>query len=239
GLYAAGVDQAGHLHAGVVRQVRDEGAVVGHVAVHHAGGAGDDRVHDARAVLDARGELGLEPLELGVDVALVVVGYADLVVVPALGDELPRQVRVLAEVGQVLGGVVAGLGLEVAEGVHDRGAHLFVAALVDVRALSDLRAVPVVAREVRGPAATLMLLGHHLTHPRVQVLLAAGELEDPGLVVDAGAAVGDLLVGDTEGAGEHAGGALHAVAQAHGAQALRVQVCGGHRHGVGVVDEGG
>src|SRR5699024_4953781 len=91
GLDAAGIDQAGHLDAGVGGEIRDQHAAVGHVAVDHAGGAGDDGVRDLCPVLDAGGELDLQPLQLRVDVALVVVRCADLVVVPPFGDELPGQ----------------------------------------------------------------------------------------------------------------------------------------------------
>ena len=78
---------------------------------------------------------------------------------------------------------------------------------------------------------------HRLAQPRVEVLLTAPVLQDPRLVVDAHAAVADLVVGDIEGARQHPGGALHAVAQPHRAQPDGVEVRRGHRHRVGVVDE--
>ena len=133
--------------------------------------------------------------------------------------------------------MVAGLGLEVAEVVHQRGADLLVAALVRAGGDRRLTVVTGVAAEVGGGAADDVALGHHLTQPWVEVLPAAAEAQHPRLVVDAGADVADLLVRHAEGAGQHPRGALHAVAQPDGLEAQRVQVAGGHRHRVRVVDE--
>ena len=132
---------------------------------------------------------------------------------------------------------MAGLCLEVAEGVHDRGADLFIAALVGGGTVGCAAVVAVVAGQTcRGSPRTVPLV-EHLAQSGVEILLAVPELQDPGLVVDPRAAVADLLVGHTEGAGQHPSGALDAVAEADGAQALGVQECGGHRHGVRIVDE--
>ena len=133
--------------------------------------------------------------------------------------------------------MVAGLGLEVAEVVHQRGADLLVAALVGAGGERGLAVIAVVAEQVGGGATDDVPLGHHLAQARIEVLGAATEAQHPCLVVDAGADVADLLVRHSERAGQHPGGALHAVAQSDGLQAERVQVAGGHRHRVRVVDE--
>jgi len=237
-LHALAVDQARDLDAGVGRQVLDDARGVRHVAVDHRRHTGDDRVHDARAVLDARRQVGLELLELRVHVALLVVREADLVVVPALRDVLEHRLRVLAEVRHVLAGVVARLGLEVPERAHQLGADLLVAALVVARRRGCLAVVAVVVVQVGRRDAPLVLRRHHLAQTRVQVFaVPPRELEDPCLVVDAGTDELDLLVGHAEGAGEHPGGPLHAVAEADRAEALRVEERGRHRHRVRVVDE--
>ncbi len=65
-LDPVGIDQARHLDTGALGQVVDQ-AVVGHVAVHHAGLAGLHRVDDASPVLVARGDfqLGVGRFEVG------------------------------------------------------------------------------------------------------------------------------------------------------------------------------
>src|SRR3712207_9080194 len=88
-------------------------------------------------------------------------------------------------------GVVAGLGLEVAEVVHQRGSDLLVAALVGAGGHGRLAVVAVVAEQVRGGPADDVPLGHHLPQPWVEILGAATEAQHPGLVVDPGAEVAD------------------------------------------------
>ena len=56
-------------------------------------------------------------------------------------------------------------------------------------------------------------------------------------MVDAGRHIVDLVVRDVEGARQHPGGALNAVAETDRGDADRVEVAGGHGHRVGVVDE--
>src|SRR6185437_9495155 len=104
-------------------------------------------------VFDRRREVILQLLKLLFNVALFVMRLTDLEVVPPLRDEFGDEVWILAEVGQVLGGVVAGLGLEVAERVHDRGAYLFVAALVVACGLGGFAVVAVVGQQtLRAPS---------------------------------------------------------------------------------------
>ena len=74
----------------------------------------------------------------------------------------------LAEVGRVFAGVAAALGDEVAEVLEQLDAHRLLAAPGRVE--------------------------HRFAQPGIEVLLAAAEFEEPGLVVDAGHAVDDLVI---------------------------------------------
>ena len=127
GVHPHPVDEAGHLHAGVLRQVLDEMAGVQHVAADLVGAAGDDGLHDVGGVLlgalVGQGPLlpQLVPL-LGPALNLVdappgVLVQGDMEPVDELG------VFGLDVVHVVLGVVLAGLGAVVAELVDVVEAH--------------------------------------------------------------------------------------------------------------------
>ena len=132
----------------------------------------------------------------------------------AVGAVFFDQVRALAEPGVVLRVMPARLGDVIAE----RQVHLVAHELlvVDFGRLAD-----------------------RLVDQGVGVLAVQLEIEVPGLVIDAGAGVGHIVVARPDPAGQHAGGALHAVAQAGQAQiGLAGHGAAEHRHRVGVVQHG-
>ena len=74
---------------------------------------------------------------------------------------------------------------------------------------------------------------------RIEVIVTTLEAEEPRLMVDASGEEGDLVVGDVELAGEHAGGALHTVAETDDLDAESIEEPAAHGHRIGVVDEQG
>ena len=132
--------------------------------------------------------------------------------------ELLDQVRAVAldEPGDVFGEMLGALGDEVAEAHHHLVAHFVRAARVVVVGLGEA-ALGVAAAQRRVEVAGAAVL-HHLL-----------EVEVEGHVVDAGAAVADLLDRDVEVVGQLLGGALHRMAEADLAD---VRVLRGDRPGV-------
>ncbi len=174
-----------------------------------------------------------------VGLAAGIVGGADLVIVPALGDVLVDGRGVLAEVGQVFGGVVAGFGVEVAEGRHDLCAHPFRPALVVGVAPVGVAVVAGVRDEAAGGGVADVGAHHRLAQARVQILIAPAEAQEPGLMVDPGGQEGHLVVGHIEMAGQHPRRTLDAVAEADVLDPEAVEQPAVHRHRVGVVDQDG
>ena len=144
-------------------------------------------------------------------VAQVAAGAPEVEPVVARVGEARHQLLIdhlggLAEVGHILAGVAARLGDEVAEVLHQ----------VDPHRLLRRR-----SPAARSPARS-----------RVEIFVAAPELEEERLVVDAGAAEDHLVVGHVDPARQHLAGALHAVAQPDvrpPGRAVERPAVGGHR----------
>src|SRR5215208_6013195 len=173
GPQARAVDQYRHFHAASFRKVRNETRIL-HVAVYGPRLAGDERVHDERAVLDAapqREIFSIEQFATGLGVLNEVLLAAPDVLVNRYVVEFDEPI-VLEEVGYVLGVVLARLGDEVPEAAHQFEAHLVFG--VHVRVL------------------------HGREQSRVGVLAFHFEARHPGDVVDAGALVEKLLMLHTD-----------------------------------------
>src|SRR5918998_5263400 len=208
------VDQDRHLDTAPCGEIRNEAGFLD-VAVDGPRLAGDERVHDERAVLDAapqREVLSGEQFATGLGVLDEVILAAPDVLVNRYVVELDEPI-VLEEVGHVLGVVLARLGDEVPEAAHQLEAHLVFG--VHVRVL------------------------YRREEPRVDILAFHFETRHPGDVVDAGALVDKLLVLDADVGGYLARGVRDAVAEPH---ALCLGACGVERlhqdaHRVRVVQE--
>ena len=162
-------------------------------------------------------ELGLEVFKSLDATAQVAARAAEVVPAPRVVRELRRELMVhhrlvLAEVRQVLAGVAAGLGDEVAEVVHHFDAH-------------RLRSVHVLAQD-------------RFSNQGIQVLVAASELGEEGLMVDAGTLEIDIVNRHVNPLRQHLAGALHAVAQAHvGPAGAPIDGPAVHRHRIHVVED--
>ena len=174
------------------------------------GGAGLGRV-PLRGFGHPVGEVLLEPAAPFGTQAQVAAGLAEDP--GAQVDPVADLVRALAEPGHVLAQVAVGLGGVAAEAAQHLDPHLLRVA-VDRVALVRLQQL---AGDV---AATVQ------------------ELDVPGLVVDAGRAVVQLLGGNPQRVGDLGVAALHAVAEAdRGHAPVPVGGPGEHRHRVRVVEE--
>src|SRR5215208_2238797 len=119
------VDQDRHLDATACGEVGNE-ALVLDVAVNGARFAGNERVHDERAVLYAapqREVLSGEQFAPGLGVLDEILLTAPYVLVDRHVVELD-EIIVFEEVGYVLGVVLARLGDEITEAAHQFEAHL-------------------------------------------------------------------------------------------------------------------
>src|SRR5215211_8759140 len=188
GTQTGAIHQYGHLDTATFRKVRNEAGVLD-VAVDGPRLAGDERVHDERAVLDApaqREVLSGEQFATGLGVLEEVLLAAPDVLVNRYVVEFD-QLIVPEEVGYVLGVVLARLGDEVPEAAHQLEAHLVFG--VHVRVFQG--------RE----------------EPRVGILAFHFEARHPGDVVDAGALVEKVLMLDADVRGYLARGVRDAMAE--------------------------
>src|ERR687897_1660379 len=173
GAQTSVVDQDRHLYTATCGEVRNEAGVLD-VAVDDPRLAGDERVHDERAVLDApaqREVLSGEQFATGLGILDEVLLAAPDVLVNWDIVEFDEAV-VFEEVGYVLGVVFARLGDEVPESAHQLEAH------------------PVLGVHVR--------IFHRREQQRVSVLAFDLEACHPGDVVDTGALVEKLLMLDAD-----------------------------------------
>src|SRR5690606_18647573 len=100
----------------------------------------------------------------------------------------------LAEPRSVLAGVVARLGVEVPEGLHDRRANPLAPALVVRVPAVCITVVAGVPGQIRRRPATEVAARHRLPQAGVEVLVTAPEGEEPRLMVDSGTDEPHLLV---------------------------------------------
>src|SRR5215203_954668 len=167
------VNQDRHFDTATFGEVRNEASVLD-VAVDGPRLAGDERMHDERAVLDAASQrevLSSEQFATGLGVLNEVLLAAPDVLVHRHVVEFDEP-GVFEEVGYVLGVVLARLGDEVPKAAHQLEAHLVFG--VHVRVL------------------------HRREEVRVGVLAFHFEARHPGDVVDAGALVEKLLMLHTD-----------------------------------------
>src|SRR5918994_4031806 len=188
GTQARAVDQDRHLDTASFGEVRNEARVLD-VAVYGPRLAGDERVHDERAVLDAatkREVFSREQFATGLGVLDEVLLATPDVLVNRDIVEFDEAV-VFEKVGYVLGVVLARLGDEVPEAAHKFEAHLVFG--VHVRVLH------------RREQSWVGVFAFHL------------QARHPGDVVDAGALVEKLLMIHPDVRGYLARGVRDAVAE--------------------------
>src|SRR5829696_9915833 len=214
GTQTGAIHQYGHLDTATFGEVRNEAGVLD-VAVDGPRLAGDERVHDERAVLHTasqREDLSGEQFATGLVILEKVLLAAPDVLIHGHVVEF-NQLIVLEEIRYVLGVVLARLGNEVTEAAHKLESHLVLGIYVRVF--------------------------QHREQQRVDVLAFDFEACHPGDVVDAGALVEKLLMLDADVRGYLAPGVRDAVAEP---DALCLWACGVQRlhkdaHRVRVVQE--
>ncbi len=214
GGQAARADGARDLHGVPRRKVGDQPGI-DHVGVDAARCAGHHAVDDLRGVFGGlAGQVERLAGEQAAPGGVVVVDVlrADPEVV-ADRDAQPVDLRVVVQVpGHVLRGVLAGLGREVAEPPVHVHPH---------------------------PPAQLEVLVEQGVEPRIERLPPMLEPQQPGLVIDPGAGVVDLLVRDAEQRGQVVHGPEDRVAEPGDVQVGgdRAEVGDVHRHRIRVVEQ--
>lgn len=136
GLDAVAVDEAGHFHAGVLRQIGNQTGIE-HITVNSIGGIVHDRLDDIRCKLVGLGMFDMGILQQTIPhfppaldlfhTAAGILIQRNFVPLDQLG------ILVLDEIGGVFRGMLAGFGDIIAELLHNLQTHQIVSILVVLR----------------------------------------------------------------------------------------------------------